>query len=346
MRKAPVLLLLILPLCTSCRSLSRDLNKALPEFMRASPGGEEMKLFKELHEGRDWSADDLERQDRLHAEVVRVYTAADWEECAEQVRDYLDDYGLSRYDQELRFLLADSLYRDDEWDNAYDSFKEYLALYPVSSWSEPSMQILYRMGLGCIEGQRSAFLGIFGRRAKGVEILRMLVETFPGGSRAADAQWALARYSMSEGEYEAAALEYRVLTERWPESEWNSAALYYTAWCGYRQMKGAAYDAATMKHARESFERYLLTARQQGWAGEARAALTDISEMEAQHLLVVAEWYLDMDKPWAARFWLMKLSVLHASTAAGQKAKALLATLPGAETPPIAVPMVPATGNP
>ncbi len=346
MTKAPVLLLLLLPFFASCRSLSREVNSALPDFLRASPGGEEMKLFKELHEGRAWSADDLERQDRLRSDIVQVYQSGDWEECGELVRGYIDDFAISRHDQELRFLLADSLYRDDEWDLSFDAFKEYLALYPVSSWSEPSMQIIYRMGLECIEGRRSAFLGIFGRRAKGVEMLRNLVETFPGGGRAADAQWALARYSMHEGDHVAAVEEFGVLVERWPESEWNAAALYYAAWCRYRLIKGEAYDGATMEQARDSFERYLREARHQGWADEARAALGEIVELEAQHQLTVAEWYLGMEKPWAARYWLTKLTVLHGSTAAGQRAKVLLDMLPGAAVVPATAPATAAKDAP
>lgn len=321
------ILLLILPFLASCRSLSREVNSALPPFLRSRPGGDEMKVFTELRAARTWSAEELERQARLAREVREAYTQGDWEECAELAVDYTEEFPVSEHDQQVRFVRADSLCRDDEWDLSFDAFKEFLALHPVSVHSEAAMQMLYRMGLECIEGRRTSFFGIFSRRARGEEILTALVETFPGGSRAADAQWALARHALLEEDWHAAAEKFALLSTRWPESEWSSAALYFTAWCRYRTVRGAAYDGATMQQAREGFERYLSEARHQGWAAQAKSAVQELRELEAGHLMVVAEWYLDQDRPWSARYWLNKLAVQHSTTEAGRRARQQLSAL-------------------
>lgn len=336
MRRASTLLLLVgILLLGGCRSLSRELNDSLPEFLRSKPGADEMKLLAELKKGEEPAPADSEQQNAAFEEIRRVRAEKDFEECAELAADFTSEWPSGRFDEEVRMLRADSLYRDDDWSESFVAWREYFERYPVSEHANTGMETLYCMGLEYIEGRRSAFFGIFSRVAKGEEILRYLVETFPGGARAADAQWLLARYSLQENDWEAAALEFQLLAERWPESAWQSASLYYAAWCRYRAIKGAAYDPGLMRTAREGFERYLETARHQGWAGEAKATVEEIAELEAEHLLTVAEWYLDQGEPWAARWWLMKLDTTQASTAAGKRAKELLKTLP----------MPPAGGN-
>jgi|GEM_PF-5157686 outer membrane protein assembly factor BamD (BamD/ComL family) len=329
MRRAFTLpLLLIVLVSGGCRSLSRELNDALPDFLRSTPGADEMKILADLKKAEEPAVEDSERQKEALAELRQVRADGDFEECADLAADFTDEWPSSSHDEEVRMLRADSLYRDDDWSECFAAWREYFERYPVSEHANTGMETLYRVGLEYIEGRRAAFFGVFSRVDKGEEILRYLVETFPGGARAADAQWLVARHSLQEGDWQAAAMDFQLLAERWPDSAWQSAALYYTSWCRYRAIKGAAYDPGMMRLAREGFERYLEQARHQGWAGEAKATLAELTELQAEHLLTVAEWYIDQGEPWAARWWLMKLDMTEATTRAGKKAKELLNSLP------------------
>jgi outer membrane protein assembly factor BamD (BamD/ComL family) len=309
-------LLIVVIASPACRSLGRDINNALPAFLRAEPGKEEMAIFAKVRASREWSEEDLARQKELF-------------------EDYLDQYPTSVYDEAARYHLGEAHFLDDDYHAAAAAFRDFAAVYPVSALVPKVAELQYTMGLAFIEGRRSTFLGIFSNRGAGVTILTELVETFPRSARAADAQWALARHYMDhEEDWPRARRAFRFLSDRYRTSPWYKAALFDEGYAIYRQVKGAVYDPQLMKDAQAAFERYLREAPEGDLAGQARGIATEMEDLQASHLLEVGNWYVAQGKEYTSRFYFVKARALFPrSPAAAEAERALLELGPLAPAP-------------
>jgi outer membrane protein assembly factor BamD (BamD/ComL family) len=324
-RLVPFVLIIVL---ASCTGLGREINQALPEFLRSDPGKQEMAILGQVRQARNWSQEDLEEQDRKIAEITRLRSEGAWDEAFDRIEDYLEQFPVSRHDENVRFWQGDCAYRNDQWVRAYEVWREFTLLHPVSDYSVDLTETLYMMGKDFLDGKRSSFFGIFSRREVGPRILNHLIESFPSSPRAADGQWLIAQFHLDAEAWPDAEAAFQFVIDQYGASEWYQPALYYVAYCQYRQVKGARYDPETMRKAKEGFEVYLSKASEGSWRTEAHDIALELEELRAAHVLTIAEWYIDQDKPYSARYYLMAVVTRFPQSEAAARAKALLPEVP------------------
>lgn len=327
-RLVPFALVIVLAGCTG---LGREINQAMPEFLRSDPGEEEMMIFRQVRQARDWSQEDLAEQERQVAEITRLRSEGEWDDAVDRIEDYLEQFPVSSHDENVRFWRGDCSFRDDRWERAYEAWREFTLLHPISDYSVGLTETLYTMGKDFLEGNRSSFFGIFSRERIGVRVLNNLIESFPSSPRAADGQWLLAQYYLEEESWAEAESAFQFVVDQYATSEWHQPALYYVAYCRYRQVKGVPYDPRKMREAKEGFEVYLAKASEGSWRKEAHDIALEIEGLRAAHVLSIAEWYIDQGKPYSARYYLMAVMTRFPQSDAASRAKSLLPGTPAPE---------------
>jgi outer membrane protein assembly factor BamD (BamD/ComL family) len=308
-RPGLALILLGVLLAPACRSVSRDFNNALPAIFRAEPGAEEMERLAVLKRGRVEVTPEQQAERVARVEEAKLaYAEGRYDDAASLFEDFLDDFPGTEFDEECRFLRAESEYRDDEFAAAYGAFKSYTTNFPVSSRGPIVEERLYDIGRDYLEGNQSAFFGIFSNRSKGVEILDYLAANYPNSERADDAKWLIARYHLEDEDWDKAAITFDYLVEQYKASEWFPAARYFSAYCRYRRVKGDIYDPRIIEESRRRFVDYLKENPNGEWRRDAETIVAELDGVAAERELNVGLWYLDQDKPYSARYYFLRVS--------------------------------------
>jgi len=324
-RLAPLALLITL---TGCTGLSREINQALPDFLRSDPGEAEMAIFRQVRQAREWSDEDLAEQDRLVAEIAALRGEKEWSDAVDHIDEYLEQFAVSRHDEKVRYWLGDCQFQGDEWERAFNSWRDFTLLHPVSDYNVGLTETIYLIGREFLAGNRSRFFGIFTRTGVGLRILNHLIESFPSSPRAADAQWTLAQYHVKDEAWPDAEAGFAFIVEQYEASEWYHPSLYYLAYTRYRQVKGQKYDPEMMRRAQADFETYLARSPDGAWRSDAEEITQELEELRAGSILNVGEWYLDQGKPYSARYYLMATITRFPTSAAAARAKVLLPQTP------------------
>lgn len=331
---------------SGCRSLSRDVNNSLPEFLRSDPGAEEVARFEMRRRVANRTPEEKELAKNDYLAAKAVYESGLWADAARDLRLFLDNYPDTEYDREARVLFIRASMNDDEYGDAKKALLDYMAFYPVSEFGVEIEQIGYDLGMSYLRGEQD-FLFISGTD-EGVRVLRELYAHFPGGTYADDAHWQLGQYFFLEEEvWTEAENEYTMLVESYPDSPWAARAQYNLALTRLNRIKGVEYDEKLMKETITSFETYLSTYAEGDRREESAQHVADIRELLAEKHISIADWYIGQDQPRGARFYLMRMLKLYPSSKWVGEAEAMLATLPPEDAPLPAdnTPFIPGTDS-
>jgi outer membrane protein assembly factor BamD (BamD/ComL family) len=321
-------ILIVLALLPACTGLGRKVNQALPEFMRGEAGAEEKERIHRLQQRLEAPPGASAARTHAFEQAKCAYDCGRFDDAASLFEDFIDDYPSSEYDEEARFLLGESHYRDDDYAAAFAAFKDYAEAYPVSNRAPCIEERVYHMGCCYLAGKRRAFFGIFSNKGVGEEMFIWLVQTYPNAARADDAQWALGRYYVCDQDWPKAVTAFDFLVKQYPNSEWLPAAKYYTGYTRYRQVKGTRYDQSIVRESRKRLSAYLKDHPDGQWRADAERLICTLDNIAAQKILNVAEWYVGQGKAWSARYYLVRLEALHPTSCAAERGRALLARLP------------------
>ena len=326
------LLVVVLLFAPACRSISRDVNSALPSIFRSEPGEEELERLAVLKRGRvEMTPEERAARQALVEDAKRVYAEGDFDGAADLFEDFLDEYPGTEFDEECRYLWGESHYRSGSFAAAYGAFKSYAVNFPVSSRAALIEERLYDIGRDYLEGNQSAFFGIFSNRSKGLEILNYLVETYPNAERADDAKWLVARFYVDDGDWEKAIPTFDFLVLQYKNSEWFPAARWFSAYCRYRRVKGDIYDPRVVEEARRGFVEYVKENPAGEWRAQAESIIAELDASAAERMLQIGEWYVDQDKPYSARFYFLRVKQLWPTSEAAKRAEVLYADVALAE---------------
>lgn len=332
-RRTPTLILAAsLLVLSACSGLGRRVNSALPEFMRGEPGQEEQERVLLLQQRLSAPPGASAARTAAFNRAKCAFDQRRFDDAADLFEDFIDDFPSSEYDEEARFLLGEAHYFDDDFSNAYSAYKDYAVAYPVSNRAPTIEERVFKMGCCYLSGKRKTFLGLFSNKGTGEEMFIWLVQTYPNGPRADDAQWNLAQYYVCERDWAKATAAFDFLVKQYTTSEWLPAARYYTAYTRYRQVKGTRYDQAIVREARKRFTSYLEDFPDGQWRASAEKLIGILDCIAAQKILNVAEWYIAQGKPWSARYYLQRLITLYPASKAAACAHPIYARLP--VTPP------------
>jgi outer membrane protein assembly factor BamD (BamD/ComL family) len=330
-----VLVLLLAVAFSGCSSVSRRITSGLPDWLVPAPGAEESTRLRELLLTKEWTEEEIATQRAEVDAIEALYGEEEYSDAVDRIEAFLEQYPSTDFDERLRYLLGMANYRDDDLKAAFRNFREFSDLYVVSDYYDEIMEVVYGIGKEYIEGEHSAFFGIFPNKGTGERMLNFVVERFPTGRRAPDAQWLVATYYFEDEGWLRADAAYKYLAETWPDSPWAAPSLYNSAYAKYRLVKGVVYDPLSMERARKAFETYIEKVPDGPERGTATKLKDELVSREASHLLSIAEWYIGQDKAYSSRLYLNELRARFPQSAQAKRARELLAqTLPAGEVLP------------
>jgi TolA-binding protein len=237
MRRLPLLALALLLLagCQNDESPLPDWMRASPENMARVPLPGQYASSNPADRGslaqRQEEEESGPTEAELRAEMTRrsqvahaLWQAAtqtgDPEEAADLFDEIAEEYPEYPRAAEARFRQGQMLYRIQEWTGAIDALQQYMELAPVNPYMAQTEELLYRSGIGYVE-ESHGILEPFTNDDDGLNALRYVAATFPAGEFADDALLYLGRYYQEDGELDTAALYYKELLMRYPDSEWS-----------------------------------------------------------------------------------------------------------------------------
>jgi len=186
-------------------------------------------------------AEEQKKADELWNAALRKQ-ASDPEDAADDFKELAEKHKTSPHAEEARWLAADGYFRAGEWNDTIGVLEEYLKTNPVNPHLPQVERMLYESSIQVFAGARG-FSGIFRSRQKGYDGLKAIVERVPEGAYADDALLALGDQYVDEMDYETAALQYRNILLRYPDSEWSFRARLKLADAYLARDQGPAYHA-------------------------------------------------------------------------------------------------------
>lgn len=269
----------------------------------------------------------------LRTEAQNDFDGRRYQAGVEKLHDLQNDFGGTRSASDPRtyFLISECYFYLGDYDRAHEYYMKTLRRSPAEDVFNQTLNRIYTIGLAFLHGRaKRSFLGVSYRSpTHGVEILlgeKGLLTRFPL-QRYSSAVWEISEYYFNKRQYSEAEKVYEQLVRQFPESEWAEQAEYKLAVSVYNQVRGVEYDQEPLRRARRRFVTYRAHYPRGNYNEKVREYLRDIAEMEAQHDLSVAKYYLRESRPRAARFYLRSVLLNNPKTDAAREARPMFQQL-------------------
>ena len=230
------------------------------------------------------------------------------------------------HDSETYFLIGESYLKLSEYEEAHRAYRRALAQGARGDLLNRALNRIYHIGLFYLQGKaKRSFLGIsYTSPSFGVDILigeQGLFSRYAHLEYADDGLLEIARHYFEKLQYPEAEKVYERLVQKYPLSEWAELAAYQLAVTAFKQVRGVEYDQAPLMKARRFFNTYRNQYPRGVHIESVREHLAEISEMEAQHDLTVAKYYLRESRPEAAIYYLREVRRNNSNTKAAVEAR-------------------------
>jgi len=146
-----------------------------------------------------------------------------------------------------------------------------------------------------------------GKYFQSAELYKAFVERYPGNDRSDYAQFRLAESYFHDGQYELAAVEYRVVMSQYGYSEYVDDALFQLAVCSWRRAPSVARDQQLAKDALSKFEQFIQTFPRNKKVADAREYIRKIHARLARKAMAAVHWYYRRHKDRAVRIYCDKI---------------------------------------
>lgn len=225
------------------------------------------------------------------------------------------------------FLIAECYLNLNDYEKAYDNYQKALKGRPSKQVMNTTLQRIYQIALFYLqERAKRTFAGVIplSSASFGVEILTGkdgLITQYPFVEFAAEALLKIGRYYFNKKQYPEAERVYERLVRDYPGSEWREIAEYQLAVTIFKQVRGVDYDQGPLKKAEHRFNVYRKDYPRGSKIVQVKNYLREISELEAQHDLKIAKYYLRESRPEAARYYLEDVMNKHPYTEAFREAE-------------------------
>lgn len=171
---------------------------------------------------------------------------------------------------------------------------------PGHSERDAAAETLARAGLSLASDPGSFFLGIFSYRARAPRVLEYLVLTYPAHPSCAEAYDVLASLYEEDGEWDLAIARREELILYHRESPYGVASELKIPELRMRQLKRVDYDRGGLVQARQELSTWLTRHAGDALEPVARGLLLECMGRLAEHDMVVAQFYADVDRPYGA----------------------------------------------
>ena len=240
---------------------------------------------------------------------------------------------VGRLREDALFFAAEANYEAGRFYRAHVLYDQLLDEFPGTEKIRVVAEREFRIGQAIVRGERKEFLVLFRvtSKAEGVAILRRVLDRYPTGEFADDARFTIANYYFEEGRYMEAVVEYKALRENddYRDSEWRDVALFQIGRCEEASYQGPRYDTGPARAALESYERYEKADPEGSRVADSESRRSELGEDLAKADLMKARWYLQWNRPLAARVYLRDVVELYPATAGAEEARQLLRELEG-----------------
>ena len=247
-----------------------------------------------------------------------------------------DDFPGSDEAVAAQWLAAEIEFEQGNWKSARAAYQEFHKANPMRQIGEIETR-MYSIGEALYEDGKSGLfgLGLFPSREQAVQTMLWISTNLDKGPLADDALIFAARSRLETTDEEDAVMYLEELLTRYPESEWHLEARYLSGVTHLRMNRGPAYDLGALNDARRAFTRYIAElerdpAKKLEYAdrlAEARENIVEIDNRIAAKNLLIAEYYLEVERMDAARLYLERTARDYPQTDAGRDAGLRLESL-------------------
>jgi len=148
----------------------------------------------------------------------------DAEDAADTYRKLATDHKDSPRAEEARWRSAVKYFEAGEWSDALSALDAYTKDFPVNPHLADAERMMYDASLRHYDESSSGLGRIFKSNQASFDTLASIVDRFPHGQYADDALLMLGEYYRRKEDYATAALQYRNLLIRYPDSAWSFQA--------------------------------------------------------------------------------------------------------------------------
>jgi len=276
---------------------------------------------------------DSPKAEALRARAQKAFDERKFEKAVEILHTLQDDFDNTRAAKEARtyFLIAEGYFHLGDYERAHDYYMKTLRRGPGETIFNQTLNRIYNVGLAFLHGraERSLLGFSFTSPTYGVDILigeKGLLTRFPL-SRYSAAIWEIAEFYYNKKQFSDAERVYEQLVREFSDSEWAEQAEYKLALSVFNQVRGVAYDQDPLRKAKRKFLAYRAHYPRGNYSEQVRNSLREIAEMQAQHDLTVAKYYLRESRPQAARFYLRSVLLNNPKTDAAREARPMFQEL-------------------
>ncbi len=241
-----------------------------------------------------------------------------------------EDFPTAEEATESGWLYAEMLFQLEKYKSAKTAYQEFHETHPLYRLGELENR-LYKIGEELyVDGQGGLLgLGIFPTSAAGTTTMEWIADKLRNGSRADDALMFLARSNMDIREYSDAVINLEELLTEYRQSEWIYEARFLLGENLMAINRGVPYDLLVLRQSREVFQRYIGIIendelRRTEYADrlvQAKERITEIDRRLAEKNVLIADYYITVQRYDSAKFYLEAATRLYPETDAAEKAR-------------------------
>lgn len=228
----------------------------------------------------------------------------------------------------IRLGLAESFRAIRNNDEALRITDQIFESDPGSETLDRALAIRYEIGVSYLNGATRRLLGLeVSAERKGLDVLSELVERYPFQPFSDDAIYHCANWYLKNKLPKDAQRLFERLLREYPGSSWAAPSQILIGDALLAQVKGVEYDMGLLSQAERHYRRYLRLFPNQGDGQRARNALQEIQILKAKRRLLVADFYIRIEKFESARIYLEKIILDVPSSEEAVRARQILAEI-------------------
>lgn len=235
-----------------------------------------------------------------------LFEAGEYEEAIKEFRKLVDKYEASKEAAEAQYYIGRSHEEEQSFYDAFKAYRKTIQTYPATARFEEILSRQYRIGNYFLGGNKRKIFGkipLLPARDKAIEIFSAIVEDGPFSEHGPLAQYKLGLAHLALEEYEMAVEELEQLITRYPESQLVDDARYQIALASLKGTFKPGYDQSATDKAIKELEAFLEIYPESELAAEAENRLEELRDRRAAHEFQIGRFYLDSDKPEAAKVY-------------------------------------------
>ncbi|MBI5779291.1 MAG: outer membrane protein assembly factor BamD [Planctomycetes bacterium] len=235
--------------------------------------------------------------------------------------------------EKISFLVGESLFRAEYYNNAYKWFQKFLLEFPKTERLNDVINRELEIGFKFINGAKRSLWGFYivPSYDLGVKIVRETLKSYPYTEHSEEYHFMLAGHLFGLEYYDEARTEYESFIRVYPKSKLVPEAEYRMARCYVLMYLGYAYEVTPLAEAYKITGKFTEKYPDSPLNADVKKLHEQITGSFAQRDYEVAMFYARTDKPKSARIYLESVIKNYPETKWAKDAAAALSELPDKE---------------